>query len=147
MGSFFFLAELIIDLPLEPDGPVKDYCGTCTRCVDACPTEAIPLAGVVDGSRCISYFTIELKEEIPQVVKGQFGDWVFGCDICQDVCPWNRFSKPHQESRFEPGEMISWTKNDWKELTEETFNQVFKNSPLKRSKWKGLQRNIDFLQE
>ncbi len=111
------------------------------------PDRAIPASWVVDGSRCISYFTIELKEEIPQEVKGQFGDWVFGCDICQDGVRGIASSKPHQESRFEPDEMISWTKNDWKELTEETFNQVFKNSPLKRSKWKGLQRNIDFLQE
>ena len=147
MGSFFFLAELIIDLDVSPDPPmVKDYCGTCTRCIDACPTDAIVQAGVVDGSKCISYFTIELKEEIPQEVKGKFENWVFGCDICQDVCPWNRFSKPHQEQRFLPHpDLAAFTRKDWEEITLETFQKVFKNSPLKRAKFDGLKRNIDFL--
>ncbi|EKB50258.1 tRNA epoxyqueuosine(34) reductase QueG [Cecembia lonarensis] len=147
MGSFFFLAELIIDLEVSPDPPmVKDYCGTCTRCIDACPTDAIVQAGVVDGSKCISYFTIELKEEIPQEVKGKFENWVFGCDICQDVCPWNRFSKPHQEQRFLPHpDLAAFTRKDWEEITLETFQKVFKNSPLKRAKFDGLKRNIDFL--
>jgi epoxyqueuosine reductase len=146
-GSFFFLAEIIIDLELDYDGPVKDYCGTCTACMDACPTEAIAEPYVVDGSKCISYFTIELKEEIPQDVKGKFGNWIFGCDICQEVCPWNRFSRPHGESRFDPPEELkSFTSNDWKELTEEVFSRVFKKSPLKRTKYEGLKRNIRFLE-
>ena len=145
-GSFFFLAEMILDLDLEYDGPVKDYCGTCTACMDACPTEAIPEPYVVDGSKCISYFTIELKEEIPSGMKGKFADWIFGCDICQDVCPWNRFASPHHEPRFNPSqEMIQMTKTEWKELSEEVFNRVFRHSPLTRSKFSGLKRNIDFL--
>ena len=145
-GSFFFLAEMILDLDLEYDGPVKDYCGTCTACMDACPTEAIPEPYVVDGSKCISYFTIELKEEIPSGMKGKFADWIFGCDICQDECPWNRFPPPHHEPRFNPSqEMIQMTKTEWKELSEEVFNRVFRHSPLKRSKFSGLKRNIDFL--
>lgn len=148
LGSFFFIAELIIDLELEPDGPIKDYCGTCTACMDACPTDAIPQPFVVDGSKCISYFTIELKEEIPAEVKGKFENWIFGCDICQDVCPWNRFSKPHNEPRFMPSaEVQQYSKNDWKELTEEVFTKVFANSPVKRSKFSGLQRNIRFVSE
>ncbi len=149
-GSFFFLAELIIDLELEYDGPAKDYCGTCTRCIDACPTDAIPAPYVVDGSRCISYFTIELKEQekIPQEFKGKFENWIFGCDICQDVCPWNRFSKPHREPEFLPGEaMRTMKKEDWEEITEEVFQQVFKNSPLKRAKLEGLRRNVQFITE
>ena len=146
-GSYFFLAELIIDLELEYDGPVKDYCGTCTACMDACPTDAISDPYVVDGSKCISYFTIELKEEIPAEVKGKFGNWIFGCDICQEVCPWNRFAKPHGESRFDPPEELkSFTSNDWKDLTEEVFSNVFKNSPLKRTKYEGIKRNIRFLE-
>lgn len=146
-GSFFFLAELIIDLELEYDGPVKDYCGTCTACMDACPTEAIPAPGVVDGSRCISYFTIELKEEIPSAVKGKFEDWVFGCDICQDVCPWNRFSAPHNEPRFDPPPALENMKeNDWKEISEEVFRRVFKKSAIKRAGFRGLQRNIKFVE-
>jgi epoxyqueuosine reductase len=146
MGSFFFLAEIILDLDLEYDGPVKDYCGTCTACMDACPTEAIPAPYVVDGSKCISYFTIELKEEIPADVKGKLGNWIFGCDICQDVCPWNSFSKPHNEKRFAPPENVKNLKtSDWKELTEEVFENVFKHSPLKRTKHAGLKRNIDFI--
>lgn len=147
MGSFFFLAELIIDLPLEYDGPVKDYCGTCTACMDACPTDAIAEPYVVDGSKCISYFTIELKEEIPSDVKGKFGDWIFGCDICQDVCPWNSFAKPTNEKRFSPHpEVEKMSKNDWKEITEEVFEKVFKNSAIKRTKLAGLKRNINFLE-
>lgn len=147
-GSFFFLAELIIDLELEYDSPVKDYCGTCTRCMDACPTDAIPEPYVVDGSRCISYFTIELKEQesIPEEFKGKFNNWIFGCDICQDVCPWNRFSRPHHEPDFQPSEsMRDLKQKDWEEITKEVFNKVFKNSPLKRAKWEGLQRNIKFV--
>lgn len=145
-GSFFFIAELIIDLDLEYDGPVKDYCGTCTRCMDACPTDAIVAPYVVDGSKCISYFTIELKENIPNEVKGKFDNWMFGCDVCQDVCPWNRFSKPHKEPHFQINtELLGMTQNDWQELTEETFRRVFKDSPVKRTKFKGLKRNIDFI--
>lgn len=147
-GSFFFIAELITDLVLTPDGPVKDYCGTCTRCIDACPTEAIVAPYVVDGSKCISYFTIELKEEIPAEMQGKFENWIFGCDICQDVCPWNRFAQPHQEPRFEllPS-LKDFTTNDWEELTEETFRVVFAKSPLKRSKWEGIKRNVRFVQK
>jgi epoxyqueuosine reductase len=145
-GSFYFIAELIIDLPLEYDGAVKDYCGSCTRCIDACPTDAIVAPYVVDGSKCISYFTIELKENIPSDAKGKFNDWVFGCDICQDVCPWNRFSKPHKEPEFKANEeLLGMTKNDWQELTEETFKRVFKDSAVKRTKFSGLTRNIDFI--
>jgi epoxyqueuosine reductase len=145
-GSFHFLAELIIDLDLEYDGPVKDYCGTCTACMDACPTDAIPAPYVVDGSKCISYFTIELKDEIPAEVKGKFENWIFGCDICQDVCPWNRFARPHQEPRFKPSpEFENMTPVDWRDLSEEVFKKVFKDSPLKRSKYEGLKRNIRFL--
>lgn len=149
MGSFFFLAELILDLNLEADAPLaKDYCGSCTRCIDACPTDAISQAGVVDGSRCISYFTIELKESIPNEVQGKFDDWVFGCDICQDVCPWNRFSKPHQEQAFKPHpDMAAMQKRDWEEISREVFNKVFRKSALKRSKYEGFQRNIAFVQQ
>lgn len=146
MGSFFFLAELIIDLEVKPDPPViKDYCGTCTKCIDACPTEAIVQPGVVDGSKCISYLTIELKENIPASFKGKMENWVFGCDICQDVCPWNRFSKPHQEPLFDPKpELEEMTKRDWEEITNETFNKVFAKSAVNRTKHKGLLRNIAF---
>ncbi len=148
MGSFFFLAELIIDLELDYDSPVKDYCGTCTACMDACPTEAIPEPYVVDGSKCISYFTIELKEAIPEEAKGKFDNWIFGCDICQDVCPWNRFSSAHQEKKFDPSdELKNLSKSDWKEITEEVFEQVFRKSAIKRTKWQGLQRNIEFVKE
>lgn len=146
-GSFFFLAELIIDLALDYDGPVKDYCGTCTACMDACPTDAIPQPYVVDGSKCISYFTIELKEEIPASVKGKFENWIFGCDICQDVCPWNRFSKPNEEPRFAPAAGLEdMTQQDWREITEDVFRRLFPKSAVKRAKLSGLQRNIDFLE-
>jgi len=146
MGSFFFLAELIIDLELEYDGPIKDYCGTCTACMDACPTDAIPQPYVVDGSKCISYFTIELKEEIPAEVKGKFENWIFGCDICQDVCPWNRFSKPHHEARFQPHPDLEKMKpQDWKEITHDVFETLFKKSAVQRTKLEGLKRNISFV--
>lgn len=146
VGSFYFIAELIIDLDLEYDHAVTDHCGTCTKCIDACPTEAITEPYVVDGSKCISYFTIELKENIPREFEGQFEDWMFGCDICQDVCPWNRFSKPHNEPLFNPhSDLLSMSKEDWKEITLETFNEVFRNSAVKRTKFKGLKRNLKFL--
>ena len=145
-GSFFFIAELIVDIELEPDDPMRDYCGSCTRCLDACPTEAIVSPHVVDGSKCISYFTIELKEAIPDQFKGQFNNWAFGCDICQDVCPWNRFSKPTAENDFEPLEnLMTMNENDWIEMTEEIFVQNFKNSPLLRPGLENLQRNIKFI--
>jgi epoxyqueuosine reductase len=146
VGSFYFIAELIIDLELDYDNATTDHCGSCTACIDACPTEAIVSPYVVDGSKCISYFTIELKDNIPLEMKGKLDDWVFGCDICQDVCPWNKFSKAHNEPLFNPNpEMLSLSKKDWEEITEETFRIVFKDSPIKRTKFKGLQRNIDFL--
>ncbi|HUH36014.1 MAG TPA: tRNA epoxyqueuosine(34) reductase QueG [Moheibacter sp.] len=147
-GSFYFLAELILDLELEYDAPfTADHCGSCTRCIDACPTEAILADRVLDGSKCISYFTIELKEQIPTNMKGKFDDWMFGCDICQDVCPWNRFSLPHTEARFLPNkELLNFSKTDWQEITLEVFQNVFRKSPVKRSKFEGLKRNIDFLQ-
>ncbi len=146
-GSFFFLAEIILDLELGYDNEIKDYCGTCTACIDACPTEAILPNNVVDGSKCISYFTIELKDEIiPKEVKGKFNDWMFGCDICQDVCPWNRFSKPHNEPLFNPNEkLLNYSKNEWVNLTEEIYQEIFKKSAVKRTKFKGLKRNIEFL--
>ncbi|MDH5367400.1 MAG: tRNA epoxyqueuosine(34) reductase QueG [Cyclobacteriaceae bacterium] len=145
-GSFFFIAELIIDLELETDAPVTDHCGTCTACIDACPTDAIPTPYVVDGSKCISYFTIELKDEIPREVKGKFENWMFGCDICQDVCPWNKFSKPHQEPQFSHHpDLATMTKQDWHEITQEVFQKVFKKSAVKRTKLPGLKRNIEFL--
>ena len=145
-GSFYFVAELIIDLDLEYDHAVTDHCGSCTACIDACPTEAIVAPYVVDGSKCISYFTIELKEALPMEMKNKMDDWVFGCDICQDVCPWNRFSKAHKEPLFNPNpELLSFTKKDWQEITAETFSKVFKNSAVKRTKLEGLKRNIQFL--
>jgi len=148
VGSFYFIAELIIDLELEYDHPVTDHCGSCTKCIDACPTEAITEPYVVDGSKCISYFTIELKENIPSEFKGQFDNWMFGCDICQDVCPWNRFSKSHSEPLFNPNpDLLSMTKKDWEEITKDTFNKVFRNSAVKRTKFKGLTRNISFLSQ
>ena len=146
LGSFFFLAELVIDLELDYDSPVKDYCGTCTACMDACPTDAIPAPYVVDGSKCISYFTIELKDQIPSEVRGKFENWIFGCDICQDVCPWNRFSQQHQEPRFEPSEhLLTMSRHEWIEMTEEVFDTVFRKSPLQRARYSGLKRNIDFV--
>ncbi len=146
MGSFFFIAELIIDLELVPDGPIGDFCGTCTKCIDACPTDAIVAPYVVDGSKCISYFTIELKGAIPQEQQGKFGEWVFGCDICQDVCPWNRFAKPHSEPAFDPHPLLLPMKQkEWTELTEEVFQQLFKKSAVKRTKFEGLKRNIRFV--
>ena len=146
-GSFFFLAEIILDLELDYDNPITDHCGTCTACVDACPTEAIFPNKVVDGSKCISYFTIELKDEIlPKEVNGKFEDWIFGCDICQDVCPWNRFSLVHDEPKFKPNEkLLNFSKSEWKELTEEIFQEIFKKSAVKRTKFRGLKRNIDFI--
>lgn len=146
-GSFFFVAELIIDLELEPDGPMKDYCGTCTKCIDACPTDAIVEPYVVDGSKCISYLTIELKDAIlPGHFKDQMDGWMFGCDVCQDVCPWNRFSKPHKEAAFDPHEnLLKMSKADWEDLTEEVFREIFRNSAVKRTKYAGLKRNISFL--
>ncbi|SOD13156.1 epoxyqueuosine reductase [Pedobacter xixiisoli] len=148
-GSFFFLAELIIDLELEYDNPFPtDHCGSCTRCIDACPTDAIIAPYTVDGSRCISYLTIELKNEIPAEFKGKMDNWMFGCDVCQDVCPWNRFSTVHQEENFTPKEdLLGLSKSDLIEMTDEVFKRVFKNSPVKRTKYNGLKRNIDFLQE
>jgi len=145
MGSFFFLAELIIDLELKPDGPMKDYCGTCTACQDACPTNAIPQPNVVDGSRCISYLTIELKDEIPSEFQGKMEGWAFGCDICQDVCPWNRFSKPHKEPLFQPQGWEEFSKQEWQEMTKEVFQKVFKKSAVKRTKFEGLRKNINFI--
>ena len=145
-GSFFFIAELIVDLDLEYDSEIADYCGSCTKCIDACPTDAISQPYVVDGSKCISYFTIELKENIPAEMKGKFDDWMFGCDICQDVCPWNSFSKPHNELQFKPlPEILNFTKKDWEEISEETFNKTFHDSPLERPKYKGIKRNLEFL--
>lgn len=148
VGSFFFIAELIVDLDLECDTITTDHCGKCTACIDACPTEAIVAPYVVDGSKCISYFTIELKDNLPMEMKGKFDDWMFGCDVCQDVCPWNRFSKPHNEPLFNPNpELLSFSKKDWEEITEETFRKVFKNSAVKRTKLEGLKRNVNFLKE
>jgi epoxyqueuosine reductase len=147
VGSFFFLAELIIDLELKYDiVPTADHCGTCTNCIDACPTEAIVGPYIVDGSRCISYLTIELKNEIPQEFKGKMDNWMFGCDVCQDVCPWNKFSVLHNEPEFNPlPGLLNTRKKDWEEITEDVFQKVFKNSAIKRAKFKGLKRNIDFL--
>lgn len=146
-GSFFFLAEIILDLELSYDNPFKtDHCGSCTKCIDACPTDAILPNNTIDGSKCISYFTIELKEEIPQQFSGHFDDWMFGCDICQDVCPWNRFSKPHEEPNFRPDDrLINYSKSDWQDISKEVFNSIFKKSAVKRTKFEGLKRNIEFL--
>jgi len=145
-GSFYFLAELIIDLDLEYDGVTTNHCGTCNACIDACPTQAIVAPTIVDGSKCISYFTIELKDAIPNSMKGTFDNWAFGCDVCQDVCPWNKFSKPHNEPKFEPNELLlEMNNNDWQEITEQVFSQLFKKSAVKRTKYNGLKRNIDFI--
>ena len=144
-GSFFFIGELILDLELTPDGPIRDYCGTCTRCIDACPTEAIS-PYEVDGSKCISYLTIELKDEIPNVFKDKWNDWIFGCDICQDVCPWNRLSKPHTEPSFEAKtDLLNLTQNGWEEISNELFNKMAKDSPIKRAKLEGVRKNVDFI--
>lgn len=148
MGSYFFLAEIICDVELEYDAPVKNHCGTCTTCIDACPTDAIVEPYKVDGSKCISYLTIELKESIPSAFKGKMDNWMFGCDICQQVCPWNSFSMPNQEVAFQPkDELLSKNLNEWEEITEEVFQQLFKNSAVKRTKFEGLKRNIKFLKE
>ncbi len=145
-GSFFFIAELIIDLELEYDGPLKDFCGTCTKCIDACPTQSIVEPYVVDGSKCISYLTIELKDEIPQQFKDKMQGWAFGCDVCQDVCPWNSFSKTHSEPLFSNNNgLLNFSEAEWHDLTEETFNLVFKHSAVKRTKYKGLKRNLKFI--
>ena len=149
-GSFFFIATLIVDLELEYDDPfTKDFCGTCTMCIDVCPTNAILDDKVIDGSKCISYFTIELKDMlIPDKMKGQFANKMFGCDICQDVCPWNRFSKPTKEVAFTPlPQILNFTTTDWEDLTEESFKIIFKDSPLKRSKYEGIKRNLKFISE
>lgn len=148
LGSFYFIAELIIDLDLEYDTPVTDHCGSCTACIDACPTQAIVEPYVVNGSKCISYFTIELKDELPSDMKGKFDDWMFGCDVCQDVCPWNRFSKKHNEPLFDPHpELLSYSKADWDEISEDVFQNIFRKSAVKRTKYSGLKRNIDFLKK
>lgn len=147
-GSFFFIASLITDLQLQPDDAIaKDYCGTCTRCIDECPTEALLPNKIVDGSKCISYFTIELKDAlIPEKMKGKFDNWLFGCDVCQDVCPWNRFAKPNKEIGFAPiPEILEYKTEDWQELTEEKFKIVFAKSPLKRTKFEGIKRNLKFI--
>ncbi|MCW3080569.1 tRNA epoxyqueuosine(34) reductase QueG [Segetibacter sp.] len=147
-GSFFFIATLIVDIELSYDDPfAKDYCGSCRRCIDACPTDAILENKVVDGSKCISYFTIELKDALlPEHLKSQFSDWMFGCDVCQDVCPWNRFSKPHNETQFTPlPQVLNFSSNDWEDLTEESFKLIFKNSPLKRRRFEGIKRNLRFI--
>ena len=145
-GSYFFIAELILDLELEADGTVTDHCGSCTACLDACPTDAFVAPYKLDASKCISYFTIELKDAIPNEVKGQFDNWAFGCDICQEVCPWNRFAAPHEEPAFQPKpELMNMTKGDWNEVTEEVFNRLFEVSAVKRTGFDGLKRNLEFL--
>lgn len=147
-GSFFFVAEIICDLDLNYDSPIGDFCGTCTRCIDACPTDAIVTPYVVDGSKCISYLTIELKNNIPTEFQGKMDNWAFGCDVCQDICPWNRFSKPHSEPLFHNSNgLLDWSKKEWEEITEETFKKVFGKSAMKRTKFAGLKRNVDFLKE
>lgn len=147
-GSFYFLVEIICDLDLTEDKPTTDHCGTCRKCIDACPTEAIVSDKIIDGSKCISYATIELKNEIPESFKNKMEDWMFGCDICQDVCPWNRFSVPHHQEKFKPNHHLkSYTKQDWQELSQEIFSEIFRKSPVKRTKFAGLKRNIDFLSE
>ena len=146
-GSFFFIAELILDLELQPDSKVTEHCGTCTACIDACPTDAIVANQVIDGSKCISYLTIELKDEIPSSFKGKMENWVFGCDICQDVCPWNRFSSAHKTPEFTPKDQVMEMDNqEWMELTEDVFKDLFKKSALKRTKFLGIKRNVQFLE-
>jgi epoxyqueuosine reductase len=146
-GSFFFLCEIILDLDLEPDAPATDHCGTCRRCIDACPTEAITPYGV-DGSRCISYLTIELKEAIPPEFTGKMEGWAFGCDICQQVCPWNRFSTPHREPGFQPkADLMGLSADEWHGMTEVVFERLFEGSAVKRTKYTGLKRNLQFLRQ
>lgn len=150
IGSFFFIATLIVDIELDyDDAYTKDFCGSCTKCIDNCPTDAILPNKVIDGSKCISYFTIELKDALlPDAMKGKFNNWMFGCDVCQDVCPWNRFAKPHNEIQFSPiREILEFNKNDWEELTEESFKTIFSSSPIKRSKWGGIKRNLNFISQ
>ncbi len=145
-GSFYFIGEIILDIELEEDTPIKDYCGTCTKCIDACPTQAITQPYVVDGSKCISYLTIELKNNIPEEFRSKWQDWIFGCDICQDVCPWNRFSKPHQTDDFNPHpDLLQYTRQQWEQLTEKSFQKLFEGSAVKRTKFQGIKRNIAFL--
>lgn len=147
MGSYFFLAEAIVDLEVVPDSPVKDFCGSCTKCIDACPTDAIT-PYQVDARRCISYLTIELKKEIPGEFKGKYNNWIFGCDICQEVCPWNRFSKPHTEPEFDPSsELEKMADHNWLELTEDVFEKLFTGSAVKRTKFSGLKRNIEYVSD
>jgi epoxyqueuosine reductase len=147
-GSFFFIAEIIVDLELEYDNEVTDHCGSCNACLDACPTDALYEPYKIDASKCISYFTIELKEQFPNDLKKDFNDWIFGCDICQDVCPWNKFSRPNEEPLLSPlKEINQYSKKDWLELTDEVFKVVFKGSPLERTKFKGLKRNIQYANE
>ena len=148
VGSFYFIAELIVDLDLDYDAPTTDHCGSCTACLDSCPTQAIVEPYVVDGSKCISYFTIELKDNIPTEFKNKFDNWMFGCDVCQDVCPWNRFSKPHKEPLFNPSsKLLEMSKKEWEEITQEVFNELFNKSAVKRSKYSGLKRNINFISD
>ena len=145
-GSFYFLAEIICDLELQEDFPTTDHCGSCRKCIEACPTDAIVSDKIIDGSKCISYATIELKNEIPESFKDKMEDWIFGCDICQDVCPWNRFAKPHQQEKFKPNSNLkNLEKKDWQELSQEVFSEIFRKSPVKRTKFAGLKRNIEFL--
>ena len=147
-GSYFFLGELIIDLSLKYDVPIRDYCGRCRKCIDACPTNAIVKPYILDSSKCISYFTIELKDNIPIEVIGKFKNWVFGCDICQDVCPWNRFSKPNDEPAFTPNQkLLNMSKKEWEKMTEEVYNKLFKGTPILRTKYKDIKKNIDFLKK
>ena len=147
-GSFYFLAEIICDLDLVEDSPVTDHCGSCTKCIDACPTQAIISDKIIDGSKCISYATIELKDQIPDFFKDKMDDWMFGCDVCQDVCPWNRFSAPTLEEKFQPNSQLkNFTKQEWKDITQEVFSSVFRKSAVKRTKFAGLKRNLDFLSE
>lgn len=146
-GSFFFLSEIICDLELEEDGATTEHCGKCRKCIDACPTQAILDGKIIDGSKCISYATIELKNEIPDYFQGKMDDWIFGCDVCQDVCPWNRFSAPHSEDRFALKEFSKLRKPEWRDLTQEIFSEIFRKSPVKRTKFAGLMRNIQFVEK
>jgi epoxyqueuosine reductase len=146
-GSFYFLAEMLVDFPVVSDGPIKDFCGTCTRCIEACPTKAIT-PYVVDGSKCISYFTIELKKGVAIEIQADFQDWIFGCDICQDVCPWNRHAKAHQEPLFEPNQgVLGLTKADWEDLSEQAFTELFHYSALKRTQLAGIRRSIGYIKK